>query len=454
VSGLLWTLGVYAGVVLIGRRFGLISLSSPDERRLLYAVLLVLAGAHSTAVRTGAEDVVSNPVVLETALRGLLDVLALLVVLPVIARMPWQQALRRHIGASSLIVYLAVAGVSVVYSAAPIVTAGKVFELAVGMAVILTALRPEPSNSAGLLQGLVRTVVLFEAGLLLVAVVGFFVMPGAFSQLENRPGFALPQTLTSPFAHSNGLSSMGALVSVYAWAQVLTGATGASRRIWMVLGGAGALGVVLASGRQGVVIWLASMAVLLWVCRRRLFVLLVGPVAVGLVVAYRDVIAAALARGQASVTLATWSGRFDFWEAALSVWRQHPWLGYGFGVGGRFVALESIGRSDISSLHSGYMEALTGVGLFGLIPLGVATGLVIVWAIQSLRAGREIPAAILVIPLLLRTLVSDGFGAWVNAELLVFAALVLMADDQRRPTQTRRRSGTHEPGKLAEYRLP
>lgn len=453
MTGLLWTLAVYAGVVLIGRRLGLISLRSRDQRRLLWAVLLVLAGAHSTAVRSGAEDVVSNPVVLETVLRGLLDLVALLVVLPLIARPPSRQALRSSVGASSLIIYLVVAGVSVLYSAAPVVTAGKVFELGVGLAVLLTALRLQPHGSTGLLQDVVRAVVLFEAGLMLTAVVGFFLMPGTFSQLENRPGFALPQTLISPFAHPNGLSSMGALVSVYAWAQVLTGATGSARRAWIVLGGTGALGVVLASGRQGVVIWLVAMAILLWVSRRRLFVLLLGPVAIGLIVAYRDVIAAALSRGQASASLASWSGRLDFWDAALEVWRQHPWLGYGFGVGGRFVALESIGRSDISSLHSGYMEALTGVGLIGVLPLGVATALVIAWGVRSLRAGREIPTAILVIPLLLRTLVSDGFGAWINAEFMVFGALVLTAGEQRRLRRVRG-SGALEPGQLAEHGLP
>ncbi len=258
-------------------RLGLVSLRARDDRRLLYALLLLLAGAHSTASRTGAEDVVANPVVLETAVRGLFDVLALLVVVPIVARTPWRDRLRGATGTGFLIVYLGVAGISILYSAAPIVTAGKVFELAVGILVILTALRPGPGSAAGQLQAAVRVIVLSEAALVLVAVVGFFLMPGTFSQLENRPGFILPQTLASPYAHPNGLSSMGALVSVYAFAELLTGATGRFRGVWAVLGCGGALGVLLASGRQGVVIWAASMAVLLWTCRRQWFVLFVAP---------------------------------------------------------------------------------------------------------------------------------------------------------------------------------
>ncbi len=98
------------------------------------------------------------------------------------------------------------------------------------------------------------------------------------------------------------------------------------------------------------------------------------------------------------------------------------------------------------------MEALTGVGLIGVIPLGVAIVLVVVWAVRSLRAGQQVPLAILMIPLLLRTLVSQGFGAWLNGEFLVFAALVVAADEARR-TRGRRRSAPIEPGELAEYSL-
>ena len=50
------------------------------------AILLVLLGTHSNAARTGAEDVLANPLVVETMLRGVLDVLALALVAPMLSR--------------------------------------------------------------------------------------------------------------------------------------------------------------------------------------------------------------------------------------------------------------------------------------------------------------------------------------------------------------------------------
>jgi len=454
MSSLLWTLAVYAGTVLIAWRLRLVKLRTVEDRRVLLAILLVLAGAHSTAVRTGAEDVAANPVVIETAMRGLLDLLALLVVVPLLPRADWRRTVGDNLGAMFLIAYLAVAGISTLYSVAPIVTAGKAFELAVGLIVILTAVGMEPGGATGRVQSFVRTVVLFEAGLLITALAGFFLMPQTFSLVEARPGFFLPQILTSPYAHSNGLSSMGALVSAYGFAEFWAAEAGQARRLWLGLGVLGAICAALASGRQGAVIWIASMAVLLWVCKRRWFLILVAPTAVALAVAYRDVLLAVLSRGQASVTLATWSGRLEFWDAALEVWEQHPWLGYGFGAGGRFVALESIGEDAVGSLHSGYMEALTGVGIVGVVPLGLAIALMVVWAIRCLRARRLVSMAILVIPLLIRTFVSTGFGGWLNGEFLIFAALVLVAREHRRRRWIRPGSGLPESRKLVEQRRP
>jgi O-antigen ligase len=454
VSGLVWTVGVYLGTALVAWRFRLITPQSADDRRVLVALLLVLAGAHSTAVRTGAEDVAANPVVLETVLRGCCDVLALAVILPVAARTSWQFVLTGSPGAVSLVAYLAAAAISTLYSAAPIVTAGKAFELGVGLLLVLVVTGQGPEEAVSHLRALVRAIVVFEAGLLIVALVGFVLMPQTFSQIETRPGFILPRTLGSPYAHSNGLSSMAALVSVYAFAELLTDTLGKHRRLWTTLACLGVLGVLLASGRQGVVMWVAAMAVLLLVCRRRWFVLLLAPTAIAVGVIYRDAILAALSRGQQSVTLVTWSGRLNFWRAALDVWSQHPWLGYGFGAGGRFVALKSIGSDASGSLHSGYLEALTGVGALGVIPLAVALVLVTVWAVRALRERRQVPLAILLIPLLLRTFVSEGFAAWLDTEFLIFAALTLTADAERKTVRTARLSVGTEPGELAQHRLP
>jgi O-antigen ligase len=126
--------------------------------------------------------------------------------------------------------------------------------------------------------------------------------------------------------------------------------------------------------------------------------------------------------------LATLTGRVGWWESALEAWASHPWTGYGYGVGGRFVALANVGRSFGSDVHSGYIETLVGVGLIGAVPLLIAVGLVLSWSLRALRDGRDVPIAILIVPLVVHTFVSQGFGAWLNADFMLFLCLAGIAD--------------------------
>lgn len=396
------------------------------------AILLVLLGTHSTAARTGAADVMSNPLVVETVLRGVLVAVALGLVAPALLR-NLAQASRPHrmVGLGALSLYGVVAGVSVLYSVAPLPTAGKVFELGVALAVVW-ALATEANPGQRLRDG-IDFVVRLEMGLLAVAVVGFFVAPGIFAEVQGRPGFVSTATMIAPYAHSNGLSATGALVAAYALAQTLLASTRAMRMRWLAGAALGTVAVILASGRQGLAMWVAVVAVLLWVLRRRWLLVLVP---LGLVLALTQWTALSasvweiVARDQNPDTMVTWSGRFDYWDAAFGAWLEHPWTGYGFGVGGRFVALEGIGEDAVSSLHSGYMEALVGLGVLGVVPLVLAVVRTAAWCGRRLRA--EAPYAILIVPLLLHTLVSLGFAGWLTADFVIFALLAAIADVGRR----------------------
>jgi O-antigen ligase len=325
-----------------------------------------------------------------------------------------------------MLTYLGISGVTVMYSAAPIVTAAKIFELGTGLAVVAAiALHPEASQqirrTIGLLIGL-------EAALLVVAVVGFFALPSRFAQLQPRPGFISDYTMGSPYAHSNALSSIGAIVGAYALARVLPKKP--DRRTsawWWILAGFGIAGTILASGRQGVVLWLVSAFVLLLIHRRFALFAVVLPAAAFALTSYGEEIWTALLRNRPT-TFASLTGRTHWWSAAIDAWADHPWTGYGYGVGGRFVALESIGRGTTSNIHSGYFEALVGVGLIGLLPLMVAILVALAWTTGGLLRHRETHLTILIVPLILRTAVAQGFGAWLNFEFLLFALLVILAD--------------------------
>ena len=79
-------------------------------------------------------------------------------------------------------------------------------------------------------------------------------------------------------------------------------------------------------------------------------------------------------------------------------------------------------------MHSGYFEALVGVGVFGLIPLLYAVFRSGVWAARSLLQKLDTAFAILFVPLILHTAIDQGFGAWLNEDFVLFACLAGLAD--------------------------
>ena len=93
-----------------------------------------------------------------------------------------------------------------------------------------------------------------------VSVLGFFALPGTFSTFEGRQGFITERTLAGVFMSPNALSVVGAVVAVFALARLLKTPKVPHRTVlWMgILFGVTA--VVLASGRQGLIILVVSAA--------------------------------------------------------------------------------------------------------------------------------------------------------------------------------------------------
>jgi O-antigen ligase len=371
-------------------------------------------------------------VIFETVLRGALATLALLLVLPLLLRR-LSSASTGTRALTGMTFYTAAAVVSVAYSVAPFSTAGKAYELVVALAIVWTMfLNPERKR---VVRDAVEWLVLFGALEVGIAVVGFFLVPDLFSEVQSRTPFIGTATMVSPYSHSNGLSAEGALVSAYALASWLGARTpfvsstsvSIPTGVWRVMFLIGTTATVLASARQGLIIWLLSIAVVLWVFRRALLVFAVPLVAI-LVMEYWDPIWEAVSRNQQQVTLATWSGRLIYWDVAVDAWADHPWTGYGFGAGGRFVALRQLGKASISSIHSGYFEALIGVGLLGLIPLGYAIWRVVRWTLRQLWQKADVSAGMLAVPLLLHASVSLGFAGWVTPSVLIFMLLAALSD--------------------------
>ena len=85
--------------------------------------------------------------------------------------------------------------------------------------------------------------------------------------------------------------------------------------------------------------------------------------------------------------------------------------------------------------HSGYLEALLGVGLIGTLPLLYGVYRAARWSANRLRRVLETSFAILMIPLVVHTFVDLGFGAWLKPDFLLLVSLVALADIERRPEQ-------------------
>jgi O-antigen ligase len=371
--------------------------------------------------------------------RGVLAGLALVISGPILLSRLRQPRSPGYKAVSAIVIYVGVALVSTLYSAAPLVTVAKIFELVAGLAAVLAvAFGPDAKRR---LEDTVTLVLVSQLALLAVGVAGFFLMPELFGPFETRPGFVSPRTLAPPFMHSNAVSSASALVAIFALAKLLVARTG--RAFWATGFAISALALVLSSGRQGVAMALLGVGLVLWLERRKLFALLIGPAAVLLFITYQQQIIVALSRDRPSNWVSL-SGRLPWWEAAIAAWERHPWTGWGYSTGGRFVALQSIDSGAVSSVHSGFLEVLVGVGILGAIPFLYALGRVVVWAARKMAARADTAIAVLIVPLIIRTAVSPGFGGWLDVEFVLFALLVALADvdpitrrGQRRPNYER-----------------
>jgi len=447
MRGFTWTVVIWGvTLVIVARRSSWLKLKLEREH---LAVILLLLSTHSLS-SASADEILADPVTIERALRGVLVGLALLVVLPALLRRFRQGAIPAGRALLSFGLYAAVAAASTLYSAAQLVTTGKVFEL--GVAVLVAAALVMREDASQALRTAIRLVVALEAALIAVAIAGYFAIPGTFQLVGGRPGFLAGPTMKSPFAHFNHLSAAGAMSFAFALSGVFTARERSARLGWSTMAVIGTVGMLLAAGRQGLVIWLASAAVVLFFHRRRLFLALIAPLTAIVAVVNWDALLELFQRGQSESTFSSLSGRLVWWSAAIDAWKVHPWTGYGFGTGGRFVALHDIGVSS-SSLHSGYFEALVGVGLLGVIPMFLAIVLVTRWALRSLRSGSYPMEAILIVPLLLHTSISLGFGAWLVADVLLFIFLAGLTDlESLQPKKTDSATGMSLLGPAFEFR--
>lgn len=429
--GLLSTAAIWGLVILVthsakwARPLRRLSVGLGREHAIL--VLLLLA-FHSRATRTGAEDTLSNPFVIEVVMRGVLAFSALALLVPLfvpVARLAHVVRGKRY-GMLALGLYAAVAALSTLWSASYLNTAGKALELIVAVGLVWVLVMRDDAVEA--LKKTLKFVLFLEASLIVVALLGFMFVPSVFSENLSRRGFFFRGTMVAPFGGPNGFSAVGAMLASYAYAQYFETPRRSPRAHWIALLAMGSLSTVLSSGRQGVLIWMAGISVVLLIYRRELFLLVLAPAAAAFVFFSWETLWGIVSRDQVSGSLTTLTGRTTLWAAGWEAFVRQPITGYGFGAGSRFVALRAIGKDYLSHIHNGFLEALIGVGILGFVPFIYAVGRVVRWSFGQLVRRVEVPMAILVIPLTLQNLFGLGFGAWFNTNLMLFVLVVGLAD--------------------------
>jgi len=391
-------------------------------------LVLLLLASHSRASRTGAEDTLANPFVLEVIARGVLVVAALALLVPLFtphARLANVVRGKRY-GMLALGLYFAVAALSTLWSASAPNTAGKALEIGVAFGLVWVLVMRDDAIEA--LKSTLKFVLFLETSLIVVAMLGFLVLPSVFSEELSRPGFLFRGTMIAPFGGPNGFSAVGAMLASFSAAHFFQTPRGRRRGHWVALFSIGTLATVLSSGRQGVIIWMMGLAIVLLIYRRELFILVIAPGAALFVFFSWDVLWGIVSRDQVSGSLSTLTGRTTLWAAGWEAFLLQPLTGYGFGAGSRFVALRAIGRDYLTHIHNGFLEALIGVGIVGFVPFIYAVFRTLGWSIRHLARRVEVPFAILAIPLTMQNVFGLGFGAWFNTNLMLFALLVGLAD--------------------------
>ena len=121
----------------------------------------------------------------------------------------------------------------------------------------------------------------------------------------------------------------------------------------------------------------SALGTLIWllVLKKPLkFVFVVGILAI-LVMLVMNFRPSNLARGGGFESIKTFTGRTDIWMAALTLAKERPLVGYGFGVGGKVFEdprfydpkLEFWSGTARSSLHNGYLSSVIGLGILGAL---------------------------------------------------------------------------------------
>jgi O-antigen ligase len=389
-----------------------------------YALIALLLGAMLQITDTSGAGAAHSSEGSILFIRGPLTLLALLFLLfePRVARMRLSDSRAAFFGFGLLFF------VSVLWSWQRVQTLGKAMEILLGCIVFLEVSRRR--DALRRVDALRQLALLTTAAVSVFTVCGFVLRLSAF--VQNRPGLFTSTTAQSPFLSGNGLGyvASGLFLVVFAeWQANRIRTASAVRQMCFAL----ALFSVSASRTSFIIL---GVSVFLVVFRKSKVTAVLGAVTiVSAILALRQVLLMWLQGHEAATDFETLSGRTVLWQAGYNQFLSHPWLGAGGGVGGKatIARIADIYLQTVSSLHNGFMEVLTGLGIFGFL-LGVY--MMVVTTARVLKLWPRHPeysgTYVLIVHVWLTTIMSTGVLGWMGYEMAFFLCIATNVDLVRR----------------------
>jgi O-antigen ligase len=323
--------------------------------------------------------------------------------------------------------YAAFAGlyfISTLWSQIPVQTLGKSAELLLAGVVFFESSRGE--NAIARVEGLRQVVLLTMSLLGGLAVVGFCLRLHAF--VQHRPGLISSTTAQAPFLSGNGLGYVASALVLVVLAEWQAGRIRMGVAVPQFIYGLALFSV--SASRTSFGILLFSVLMVIFKRSKLIGVLAVSGVVIGAAMFSTEIVTR-LQGHQASSSFVTLSGRTVVWTAAVRQFEHYPILGVGGGVGGKMV-ISHIGNmylEEMSSLHNGFLEVLTGLGLVGFL---ISSYMLILATWRAWNAWNTNPeyagTYVLIIHVWMTSIMSTGLLGWMGYEVAIYLCIITNVD--------------------------
>lgn len=201
-------------------------------------------------------------------------------------------------------------------------------------------------------------------------------------------GFSVQGAL--PGQSANGVGQIAAILGVVALVRtMLRPRTGL---FWVPVFAVSLVTMVLTQSRSPVLAFAVAVAAVLIANRRFLALAALGaPLFVVVVSRYAHLAYEFMRRGQNDKDLFSLTGRVEYWQSSIEALRESPVGGFGANVGGRYILKDVLGETDVSTVHSMWVELLVDTGAVGLVIFVAALGATWWWMLRlRRRAGATI----------------------------------------------------------------